>query len=152
MFAEEIEQSLLEEHTTSEESSSSNETDSCGSDDLIMGEVNFAECSVNEIDNVQFGTGCSTRSASKGVFAWEDMTNYVGQREQFVDNYGPQNETQNETHCAKVFKMIFDDERVELIVRETNKQHTKYKPEVSLHCVPQCGTRKLSLQTKCILY
>jgi hypothetical protein len=25
------------------------------------------------------------------------MTNYVGQREQFVDNYGPQNEAQNET-------------------------------------------------------
>ena len=34
------------------------------------------------------------------TFTWEDMTNYVGQREQFVDNYGPQ----NETHCAKVFK------------------------------------------------
>jgi len=48
------------------------------------------------------------------------MTNYVGQREQFVDKYGPQNEAQNETHCVKVFKMFFDDELVELIVRETN--------------------------------
>ena len=46
--------------------------------------------------------------------------NYVGQREQFVDNYGPQNEAQNETHCAKVFKMFFDGQLVELIVRETN--------------------------------
>ena len=54
------------------------------------------------------------------TFTWEDMTNYVGQREQFVDNYGPQNEAQNETHSAKVFKMFFDDELVELIVRETN--------------------------------
>ena len=27
---------------------------------------------------------------------------------------------QNETHCAKVFKLFFDDELVELIVRETN--------------------------------
>jgi hypothetical protein len=53
------------------------------------------------------------------IFAWEDMTNYVGQREQFVDNCGPQNEAQNETHCAKVFKMFFD-ELMELIVRETN--------------------------------
>jgi hypothetical protein len=48
MFAEEIEQSLLEEHTTSDESSSSDEIDSCESDDLTVGEVNFAECSENE--------------------------------------------------------------------------------------------------------
>ena len=39
---------------------------------------------------------------------------------QFVHNYGPQNEAQNETNCAKVFKMFSDDEMVELIVRETN--------------------------------
>jgi len=38
---------------------------------------------------------------------WEDMTNYVGQRENFFDNSGPQNEAQNETHCAKMFKMFF---------------------------------------------
>jgi prophage DNA circulation protein len=107
MFLEEIEQSLLGEHTNSVESSSSDETDSCGIDDLTVGEVNFAECSENESDNVQFATGCSVRSDSKCVFAWEDMTNYVGQREQFVDNYGPQNEAQNETHCAKMFKMFF---------------------------------------------
>jgi hypothetical protein len=44
------------------------------------------------------------------------MTNYVGQRENFCDNCGPQNEAQNETHCAKVFKMFFDDELVELIL------------------------------------
>ena len=49
------------------------------------------------------------------------MTNYAGQREQFVDNYGPQ----NETHCAKVFKMCFDDQLVELIVRETNTYATQ---------------------------
>ena len=36
----------------------------------------------------------------------------------FFDNCGPQNEAQNETHCAKVFKMFFDDELVELIVCE----------------------------------
>ena len=48
------------------------------------------------------------------------MVNYVGQKEQFIDNYGPQNEAQNETDCAKVFKMFFDDELIELIVHETN--------------------------------
>ena len=41
MFAEEIEQSLLEEYTTSDDNSSSDETDSCGSDDLTVGEVNL---------------------------------------------------------------------------------------------------------------
>jgi len=46
--------------------------------------------------------------------------NYVGQREQFVDNCEPQNEAHYETHCAKLFKMFFDDELVELIVRKTN--------------------------------
>jgi len=44
------------------------------------------------------------------------MMNYVEKREQFVDNYGPQ----NEAHCAKVFKIFFDDQLVELIVQETN--------------------------------
>ena len=96
--------SLLEEYTSSDDSSSSDETDSCGSDDLTLGEVNFAECSENESDNVQFAKGCSAR----GVFAWEDMENNVGQRENFLDNCGPQNEAQNETHCAKVFKMFLD--------------------------------------------
>ena len=48
------------------------------------------------------------------------MGGHVGQREQFVENYGPQNEAQNETYCAKVFKTFFDDQLVELIVRETN--------------------------------
>ena len=59
-------------------------------------------------------------SASSATFTWEDMTNYVGQRENFLDNCGPQNEAQNETHSAKVFKMFFDEELVELIVHETN--------------------------------
>ena len=91
-------------------------------------------------------------TASSATFTWEDMTNYVGQMEQFVDKYGPQNEAQNETHCAKMFKMFFDDELVELIVRETSTYAPqKYKPEVSFHCVPECGTGNLSLKTKCML-
>jgi hypothetical protein len=80
------------------------------------------------------------------------MTNYVGQIEQFADNYGSQNEAQNETRRAKVFEMFFDEELVELIVRKTNTYAAqKFKPEVSFHCVPECGTRNLSLQTKCML-
>ena len=68
------------------------------------------------------------------------MGNYVGQREQFIDNYEPQNKAQNETHCAKFFKMFFDDELIELIVRETNiyaaqKIHQKKKARPSRRCV-----------------
>jgi hypothetical protein len=82
------------------------------------------------------------------------MTNCVGQREQFVDNYGPQNEAQNKTRCGKVFKMFFDDKLVKLIVCGTNTYATqkKYKPQVSFHCIPECGTGNLPQQTKCTLY
>jgi hypothetical protein len=60
------------------------------------------ECSDNE-DDVQ---GAAARIAPSSAFAWEDMTNCTGQREQFVGNCEPQNEAQNETHCAKVFKIL----------------------------------------------
>ena len=49
---------------------------------------------------MQCATACSAPSASSATFTWKDMTNYVGQRENFLDNCGPQNEAQNETHCA----------------------------------------------------
>jgi len=119
---DEIEQSLLEELTASDQNSCSDDDDSSGTDDLAVVEVIGSECSDSESDDVQCATASSTVAqctASSATFRWEDMTNYVGQREQFVDKNGPQNETQNETHCAKVFKMFFDDELVELIVRKT---------------------------------
>jgi hypothetical protein len=69
---------------------------------LTVGEVISAEY-IDEESSVHFSAECSDPSA---IFTWEDMTNYVGQREQFVDNYGPQNKAQNETHCAKLVKMF----------------------------------------------
>jgi len=117
---DEIEQSLLGELTASDQSSCSDDDDSSGTDDLTVVEVTDSECCDSESDNVQCATASSAPTASSATFTWEYMTNYVGQREQFVDNYGPQNEAQNETHCAEVFKMFFDDQLVELIVRETN--------------------------------
>jgi hypothetical protein len=123
LFEDEIEQSFVEEFTASDQSSLIDESDSSGTDDLTVGEVIGAECCDNESDNVQFATTSSVPSASSAlsaVFMWEDMTHYAGQREQFVDNYGPQNEAQNDTQCAKVFRMFFD-ELVELIVHEIFK-------------------------------
>jgi len=101
LLEDEIEQSLLGELTASDQGSCSDDDDSSGTDDLTVVEVTGSECSDSESDDVQYAT------ASSATFTWEDMTNYVGQREQFVENYGPQNEAQNETHCAKVFKMFF---------------------------------------------
>jgi len=117
---DEIEQSLLGDLTASDHSSCSDDDDSSGTDDFTGVEVTGSECSDSESDDVQCATASSAPTVSCATFTWEDMTNYVGQREQFADNYGPQNEAQNETHCAKLFKIFFHDQLVELIVCETN--------------------------------
>ena len=119
LLEDEIEQSLFKELTASDPSSSSDDDDddSSGTDDLTVGEVIGSEYSDDESDNVQCATASSALSAT---FTWEDITNYVGQRANFFDNCGPQNEAQNETHCTKVFKMFFADKLVELIICETN--------------------------------
>ena len=149
LLDDEIEQSLLEE-TASDQSDCSDDDDSSGTNDLTVVEVIGSEYSDNESDDVQCAATSSAPAALSATFAWEDM-NYVGQREQFVDNYGPQNEAQNETHCAKMFKM-FVDELVELIVRETNIHAAqKIQARSSFHCVPECRTGNLSLKTKCTL-
>jgi len=102
-FEDKIEQSLLGELTASDQSSCSDDDDSSSMDDFTVGEVIGSECSDNESDDVQFATASSVPSALSATFMWENMTNYVGQREQFVDNCGPQNKALNKTHCAKVF-------------------------------------------------
>jgi hypothetical protein len=79
---------------------------------LAVGEVIALECSDNK-DDVQ---GVAARIAPSSTFMWDDMTNYVGQRESSLLVTRPQ----NETHCAKVFKMFFTDGLLEVIVRETN--------------------------------
>ena len=92
MLEDEIEQSLLEELTASDQSSFSDNDNSNGTDDLTVVEVIGSECSDSESDDVQCATAFSAPTASSATFTWEDMTNYAGQREQFVDKYGPQNE------------------------------------------------------------
>jgi hypothetical protein len=93
LLEEGVEQRLLEENA-SDQSSFSDESDSSETDDLTIGEIIDAEyCDEND---VHFSAACSAHSAFSAIFTWEDMTNYVGKREQFV-------EAQNETNCAKVF-------------------------------------------------
>ena len=110
LLEDQIEQSFLEELKASDQSSCSDDDDSSGTDDLTLIEVFISECSDSKSDDVQYVTASRAPTASSATFTWEDMTNYVGKREQYVDKHGPQNEAQNETHFAKVFKMFFDDE------------------------------------------
>jgi hypothetical protein len=81
---------------------------------LNVGEVIGAEYS--DVSDVYCSAASSAPSASSDIFTRDDIKNYVGQREEFVDKYRPQ----NETHSPRVFKMFFYDELVELIVHETN--------------------------------
>ena len=94
--------------------------DLSGINNLAVGKVITLECRANEGGIMQGFTAPSPPNASSTASTWENMTNYVGQREQFVGNCCPQNEAQNETHCTKVLKMFSTDELAELIVHETN--------------------------------
>ena len=76
---------MLEEITASDQSGCSDNDDSSGADDLTVVEAIGSECSDNESDNVQCATASSTPADSSATFVWEDMTNCVGQREQFVN-------------------------------------------------------------------
>ena len=91
LLEDKIEQSLFEELTASDQSSSSDD-DSSGTDDLTVSEVIGSEYSDDENDNMQCTTASSASIASSATFTWEDTTNYVGQKENFFDNCGPQNE------------------------------------------------------------
>jgi len=94
LLEDQIEQSLLE-LTASDQSSFSDDDDSSATDDLIVVEVLSSECSDSECDDVQCATASSAPTSSSATFTWEDMTNYVGHREEFVDKYGTQNQAQN---------------------------------------------------------
>jgi len=92
---DEIEQRLLGGLKDSDQSSCSDDDDSSGTDDLTEVEVTDSESTDSESDDVQCATASSAPTASSATFTWEDMTKYVGQRKQFVDNSGSQNEARN---------------------------------------------------------
>jgi hypothetical protein len=52
--------------------------------------------------------------ASVTTFAWEDMANCVGKREQFIGNSGAQNEAENVTEVVDVFKIFFTQELIKI--------------------------------------
>jgi hypothetical protein len=104
LFVEETEQALLENLTDTYPRNTSAD-DSTVTDDLAVGKVIALECNDNKGNIEKDATVCSVPSSS-ATFTWENVTKYVGPREQSVDNCGPQNDAQNETHYAKVFKIF----------------------------------------------
>ena len=88
MLEDEIEQSLLGEITTSDQSNCNDDDDSCGTDDLTVFEETDSVCSDSENVDVKCATASGAPPASSATFTWEGMTNYVGQREQFVITMG----------------------------------------------------------------
>jgi hypothetical protein len=55
--------------------------DSSGINNLAVGKIITLESRANKGDIVQGFTAPGPLNASSTTFAWEDMTNYVGQRE-----------------------------------------------------------------------
>jgi len=92
LLKDETDQSLFAEFTASDQSSSSDDDDSSGTDDLTVDEVISSEYSDDENDSMQCTTASIASTASSATFTWEDMTNYVGLKENFFDNCGTQNE------------------------------------------------------------
>jgi hypothetical protein len=108
-----------------EETRSDNENSLCDSDDdssviedLPIHEAIAIEESENKnTDIVQDSTSGLQHGAS---VTQEDMSNYVGRREQFIGNFGPQNEAKIVTEGVDAFKMFFTQELIEITVCKTN--------------------------------
>ena len=71
LLEDEIEQSLLEELTASDQCSCSDDYDSSGTDDLTVIEVIDSECCDSEIDDAQCATASSAPTASSATFMWK---------------------------------------------------------------------------------
>jgi hypothetical protein len=94
---------VLEEILSDYESSFfDSDDDSSGIDDLPVGEAIAVERTEEDTDSeVLFNLSSAAR------FTWEDMTNYVGRREQFIGNCGPQNDAKYVSEGADIFKLFF---------------------------------------------
>jgi hypothetical protein len=101
----------------SDSESSFLDSDSSGIDDLPVGEAIAVERTEDE-DSDSESAVQSVSTADR--FTWEDMPNYVGRREQFIRNCGPQNDAKDVTEGADIFKLFFTQDLVEMIVRKTN--------------------------------
>jgi hypothetical protein len=103
LSSEKVDKVLEEIFSDSESSFFDSDDDSSGIDDLPVGEAIAVERTEDE-DSDSESVVQSVSSTAR--FAWEDM-NYVGQREQFIGNCGPQNDAKDVTEGADIFKLFF---------------------------------------------
>jgi hypothetical protein len=106
LSVEETEQALLEKLTDTYPSNTSADDDSTGTDDLAVGKVIGLEYSDKE-DNIEEDvTVCSVPSSS-AMFTWDNVTKYVGPREQYVDNCGPRMKPKMKLTMLKCSKFFY---------------------------------------------
>jgi hypothetical protein len=105
-----------------EETLSDSESSLFDSDDnsSAIEDMSTHEASDSDSDSARNSTSPLQGGASDTSFMWEDMYNYVGRRERFIGNSGPQNEAKNVTEGMDAFKMLSTQEVIEIIIRETN--------------------------------
>jgi hypothetical protein len=114
---------ILEETMSDSESSLFDSDDSSEIEDLSTHEAHEVhEASYNDSDSAGNSTSPLHGCASDTSFIRDDMSNYVGRREQFIGNSGPQNEAKIFTEGVDAFKMFFTQEVIEIIIRETNAE------------------------------
>jgi hypothetical protein len=81
LLEDEIDQSLLEELTASDQSSCSDDDDSSGTDNLTIVKVTGSECSDRENEDEQCSIASGAPTASSATFTWDDMTNTTNRKE-----------------------------------------------------------------------
>jgi hypothetical protein len=104
LSSEKVDKVLEEILSDSESSFFYSDDDSSGIDDLPVGEAIAIERTEDENSDSEIAVQSVSSSAR---FTWEDMTNYVGRREQFIGNCGPQNDAKDVTEGADKFKFFF---------------------------------------------
>jgi hypothetical protein len=100
------------ECSDSDLSSVDSETDS----DHSVDDVVVIDTLVNGDDNYNEAVAASAEN-----FAWENMSNYTGQREQFIGEFGPQGAAKEVQGIVESFELFFNRESVQKIAEETNR-------------------------------
>jgi hypothetical protein len=66
-------------------------------------------------------------AASAENYVWESMSNYTGQREQFIGGFGPQGAAKEVQGIVESFELFFNREFVKKIAEETNRYAIQFQ-------------------------
>jgi hypothetical protein len=102
---------LMLERTDTDLSYIDSETDS----DRSVDDVAVIDTLVNSDDDYNEAVAASAEN-----FVWQSMSNYTGQREQFIGGFGPQGAGKEVQGIIESFELFFNQEFVQKIAEETN--------------------------------